>query len=105
MRGEKVFATYITMNKWNTVIYIGITSALWYRVFQHKNKLIKGFTYKYNVDKLVHLAVFETPEAAILREKQLKGWRREKKLSLIRESNPDFQDLLNDENTCHSDDE
>lgn len=84
------------MNKWNTTIYIGVTSELCYRVFQHKNKLIKGFTSKYNVDKLVHFEVFETPEEAILREKQLKGWRREKKLYLIKKKNPELKDLAED---------
>jgi len=81
------------MNMSDTVIYAGVTSDLQKRVYEHKQKLIDGFTKKYNVQKLVYYEVFDGIENAILREKQIKGGSREKKLSLIRNVNPDLKDL------------
>lgn len=80
-------------NKWNTVLYVGVTGDLTNRVFQHKNKIIKGFTARYNIDKLIYYEEFDGPYDAIMREKQLKNWHREWKLNLIKKQNPDFKDL------------
>lgn len=80
-------------NKYNTVFYTGITGDLFARVFQHKNKEIEGFTSKYNINKLVYYEEFDHAYEAILREKQLKNWHRQWKLSLIKKHNPTFKDL------------
>ena len=84
------------MNKWNTTSYIGVTSDLAKRVWQHKQKEIKGFTEKYNLTKLVYYEVFKHVRDAIAREKQLKKWSREKKIRLIKKQNPQFRDLFDD---------
>jgi len=81
------------MNKWNITTYIGVTGNLVERVWQHKQKLVKGFTEKYNLTKLVYYETFDEPIAAFAREKQLKKWSREKKVWLIKQQNPKFQDL------------
>ena len=80
-------------NRLNTVIYTGVTSDLKKRVYEHKEKLVDGFTKKYNVNKLVYFEVFEDIENAILREKQIKAGSRQKKLDLIRKENLAFRDL------------
>ena len=80
-------------NQRNTVLYIGITNDLFRRVNEHKNKAVKGFTKKYNIDKLVHYEAYNTPREAILREKQIKAGSRQKKIDLIKKDNPDFRDL------------
>ena len=80
-------------NKANTVIYTGITSNLQKRAYEHRQKLIEGFTKKYNVNKLVYYEVFDGLESAITREKQIKAGSREKKVSLIKSMNPEFKDL------------
>ncbi len=87
---------YILTNKNNTVFYVGVTSDLVKRIWEHKNKIVKGFTAKYNIDKLVYYEVFESIELAILRQKQLKAGPRKNKESLIKKNNPDFRDLYND---------
>lgn len=84
---------YILTNVTNRVLYVGITSDLVKRIYQHKQKLVKGFAAKYNVDKLVYYEVFEDINEAIKREKQIKAGSREKKLQLIEKSNPLFEDL------------
>lgn len=76
-----------------TSLYIGVTSNLQKRVWEHKNKLYKGFTKKYNLDKLVYYELTESIESAIIREKQLKNWHKEWKINLIKEMNPSFRDL------------
>ena len=76
-----------------TSLYIGVTSNLPKRVWEHKNKAVEGFTEKYNVDKLVYFETTDSIESAIKREKQLKNWHREWKINLIKENNPDFRDL------------
>ena len=76
-----------------TSLYIGVTSNLQKRVWEHKNKVVKGFTEKYNVDKLVYYELTDSIEAAINKEKQLKRWHRQWKINLIKEMNPDFKDL------------
>ena len=90
------YYVYILANKWNTVLYIGVTNDIIRRVYEHKEKLIGGFTQKYNVNKLVYFE--ETNEAiiAIEREKQLKKWARKKKEWLIELNNPDWRDLSED---------
>ncbi|MBE7704171.1 MAG: GIY-YIG nuclease family protein, partial [Cyanobacteria bacterium SIG28] len=76
-----------------TSLYIGVTSNLQKRVWEHKNKVVKGFTEKYNVNKLVYYELTDSIETAINREKQLKRWHREWKINLIKEINPEFKDL------------
>ncbi|MHA2879691.1 GIY-YIG nuclease family protein [Vibrio campbellii] len=83
-------------SKNNSVLYIGVTSQLAQRIWQHKNGVVEGFTKKYHVHKLVYFELFEGMALAINREKQLKQWKREWKLDLVRESNPDFLDLSNE---------
>lgn len=80
-------------NKWNTVLYTGITNDLKRRVYEHKEKIVAGFTKKYNLDKLVYHEVFEDPENAITREKQIKAGPRNKKIKLIESINPKWRDL------------
>ena len=80
-------------NKNNTVIYIGVTSNLLKRVYQHKTKAYKGFTYKYNCDKLIYFEEFNDINHAISREKQLKAGNRKKKEDLINSINPEWKDL------------
>lgn len=87
-------ATYILTNKNHTVLYVGVTSDLVKRMYEHKNKVYEtSFTRKYNVDKLVWFEVFHSIEEAIDREKQLKGGSRQKKLDLINALNPSWEDL------------
>lgn len=91
---DRKYFTYIMTNKYNTVLYTGVTNNLERRVFEHKNKLVKGFSGKYNLDKLVFFEVFNTPEEAIGAEKKIKGWVRKKKKDLIVSMNHDWIDLL-----------
>ncbi len=84
---------YFMTNKNNTVIYIGVTSNLIKRVYQHKTKSYKGFTKKYNCDKLVYFEEFEDINQAIIREKQLKAGNRKRKEELINIENSDWNDL------------
>ena len=80
-------------NKHNGVLYTGVTSNLFKRVSEHKNKVVDGFTNKYNVTKLVYYEEYETMPEAITREKQIKGGSRRKKLDLINSKNPEWKDL------------
>lgn len=77
----------------DTVIYTGVTSDLQKRIYEHKEKLVNGFTKKYNVNRLVYYEAFDSIEDAITREKQIKAGSRKKKLDLISSINPDFKDL------------
>jgi putative endonuclease len=77
-------------------LYTGVTNNLERRVYQHKNKLLEGFTKKYNVDRLVYVEVFDQIRDAIGREKQIKGWRRSKKNELINSQNRKWKDLSED---------
>ena len=88
----KIFFVYMMSNK-SRRLYTGITSELVKRVSEHKNKLRDGFTARYTFDMLVYFETFSNPQAAIFREKEIKGWRREKKLKLILAVNPDWADL------------
>ena len=81
------------MSRNNQVIYAGVTSDLIRRVYEHKQKLVDGFTKKYHVNKLVYYETFDDIETAIQREKQIKGGSRARKLNLIQEMNPDLRDL------------
>ncbi len=87
VRPNKYFV-YIITNQYNTVLYVGITSNLLSRICQHKEKFIKGFTSKYNIDKLVYVEEFNSVEPAIVIEKKIKGWTRKKKELLIESMNP-----------------
>ena len=78
------------------MLYTGITSNLERRIFEHKNHLIDGYTKKYNIGKLVYYDVTNDVNEAILREKQIKGWLRQKKIALIESVNPDWNDLSGD---------
>ncbi len=80
-------------NNLNTVLYAGVTNDLNRRIYEHKNKLIKGFTGKYNITKLVYYEVYNNIIDAISREKQVKGGSRKKKLDLIKKENPEFREL------------
>ena len=88
----KEFFIYIMTNESKT-IYIGVTNDLHRRVYEHKNKLIDGFTKKYNISKLVYFEVYTSIEDAIKREKQLKNWHRQWKINLIESSNKEWKDL------------
>jgi putative endonuclease len=78
------------------VLYVGVTNNLERRVLEHKQKLLRGFTQKYDVNRLVWFEPFGDVRNAIAREKQIKGWLRAKKLALVRASNPAFRDLSED---------
>jgi len=91
----KNYCIYILTNKNNTVLYVGVTNNLTRRIWEHKSKLIKGFTKKYNIDKLIYFESFDNPRDAIKREKQLKAGSRKKKIDLINKINPEWKDLYN----------
>jgi len=93
---DKQYYVYILTNDYSTVLYTGITNDLKRRVFEHKEKLIEGFTGKYNVNKLVYYEVADSIESAIFREKQLKAGSRLKKLKLISSTNMKWNDLFDD---------
>ena len=90
----KRYYTYILTNKYNEVLYIGVTNDLARRVAEHRSGTIPGFTQKYNCHKLVYYEEYSEVEMAIAREKQLKKWSRPKKDTLIATMNKDGQDLL-----------
>ena len=93
---NKQYYVYILFNKKNGTLYTGVTNDLAKRIWQHKNKVVEGFTKKYGVDKLGHYEVCEDINSAIAREKQLKGGNRKTKLELIELNNPNWQDLYYD---------
>jgi len=90
---NRQYYVYIMTNKTNNVLYTGVTNDLKRRVFQHKEKMVEGFTKKYNIIKLVYYEIHDTPTSAIKREKQIKGGSRLKKIKLINEMNQDWRDL------------
>jgi putative endonuclease len=94
-REAQFFYVYIIASK-SRVIYVGVCRSLQKRVWQHKQHEISGFTKKYNVDRLVYFEKFVLPGTAIAREKEIKGWRREKKVELIKAENPTWEDLAAD---------
>lgn len=89
---EKAFYVYFMANLRNTVLYVGVTGNLEKRIFEHKSGTFEGFTKKYKCQKLVYYEVLESPEAAIRREKVIKGWVRVKKNVLVDRVNPDWLD-------------
>jgi putative endonuclease len=89
---ERVYCTYIVASRSHT-LYVGMTGDLLKRVFDHKQKTHEGFSAKYNCNRLVWFERFMSPEGAIAREKQLKGWIRAKKIALIEKANPAWVDL------------
>ena len=91
----KEYYVYIMSNHSRT-LYTGVTSNLQQRVLQHKNKLVEGFTNRYNLNQLVYYEVGQDVQAAIVREKQIKGWSRIKKVALIETTNPFWNDLSAD---------
>jgi putative endonuclease len=90
---KKTYYVYILASRKNGTLYIGVTNDLARRVYEHKHKLIKGFTKRYDISKLVHFEETDDITVAIAREKELKGWLRSKKLKLIEEYNPKWEDL------------
>ena len=90
---NKTYAVYILTNYNETTFYIGVIGNLQKRIWEHKNKVVEGFTKKYNVDKLVYYELTENVESALNREKQLKRWHRQWKINLIKKMNPEFNDL------------
>ncbi|MBM4329020.1 MAG: GIY-YIG nuclease family protein [Deltaproteobacteria bacterium] len=90
---NKQFYVYILASQRNGTLYIGVTSNLIQRVWQHKKGLVEGFTKRYCVKELVYFEVHYTAESAITREKQIKKWRRAWKVQLIEDFNPDWEDL------------
>ncbi len=93
---NKLPCVYLLANKRNGTLYIGVTSDLPGRIWQHKNKQADGFTKKYGVDKLVWYEVHESMISAIEREKDIKEWKRDWKIELIEKNNPDWRDLYSE---------
>lgn len=89
----KSYYIYILASKKNGTLYIGVTNNLARRIYEHKNFLVPGFTSRYYIDKLVYFEEYSDAYQAIAREKQLKGWNRAKKISLIISVNLEWQDL------------
>ncbi|MFA4888991.1 MAG: GIY-YIG nuclease family protein [Candidatus Omnitrophota bacterium] len=89
----KQYYVYFLTSWGNKVIYVGVTNDLKRRVYEHRNGLIEGFTHKYHIHKLVYYEACEEIEGAILREKQIKGGSRQKKVELITKFNPGWDDL------------
>lgn len=95
MATDNQFYVYIMTNK-SGMLYTGMTNNIKKRADEHKNKLVEGFTKKYNIDRLLYFETFGDVPSAIAREKTIKGWLRIKKLDLIRTVNPDWRDLSED---------
>ncbi len=97
MRSCRRFYIYIMTNGPKAaILYVGMTGDIRRRVWQHKNEPVSGFTGRYNLTRLVYFECFVYPDAAICREKEIKGWRRSKKLKLIESMNPRWEDLARD---------
>lgn len=93
---SEIFFVYILTNAHRNVFYTGVTNDIIRRTFEHKNKLIKGFSYKFNVDTLVYYEMFGSAELAILQEKRIKRWARPIKCNAIHRMNPEWNDLYDD---------
>lgn len=91
---KQTYYVYILTNWDNSLLYIGVTNDLTRRLYEHQNKNVKGFTEKYYISKLVYFEQADNVESAILREKQLKKWRRDKKDFLIQTMNPEWINLF-----------
>ncbi len=98
---QKQYYVYIMTNYEETTLYTGVTNDLVRRVFEHKNKLVKGFSSKYNLKKLVYFEEGNDVEQAIMREKQIKSWSRQKKVELINSLNKNWDDLSEHWKDCH----
>jgi putative endonuclease len=96
MTEDRQYYVYILTNRNDNVLYIGVTNNLERRVFEHKNKLVKGFTERYNLTKLVYYEVTNDIHSAMEMEKQLKNWHRDWKMNLIGSFNPAWRDLSED---------
>ncbi len=92
----KQYYVYILASKKNGTLYIGVTSDLVKRIYEHKNNLVEGFSKEYNVHSLVYYELHQEIEEVILREKQMKKWNRKWKMRLIEEKNPEWKDLYNE---------
>ncbi|MCK4892045.1 MAG: GIY-YIG nuclease family protein [Candidatus Pacebacteria bacterium] len=93
MKTQKFYYIYITASKRNGTLYVGVTSNLKKRIYEHKESIVDGFTKKYKVDRLVYFETTNDISSAILREKQVKKWKREWKIKLIEKENPCWIDL------------
>ncbi len=91
--GRKQYHVYIFANRSASTLYVGVTGDIYRRVIEHKEKKIRGFTARYNLDQLVYCEATHDVRAAIAREKQIKGWRRSRKIDLIESDNPNWRDL------------
>ena len=91
-----MYYVYILTNKYNTVVYTGVTNNLERRLFEHKNHFVDSFSKKYNLNKLVYFETTNDVNSAIEREKQIKGWIRDRKNALIESVNPEWKDLSTD---------
>ncbi len=89
----KIFYTYILANRKRGTLYIGVTSNLLKRMWEHKNSINEGFTKKYKIHMLVYYETHSTFENAVIREKKLKNWRREWKIDLVEKTNPSWEDF------------
>jgi putative endonuclease len=87
------YYVYLLASRKYGTLYVGVTSDLIRRVYEHKSKAVRGFTAKYGVDRLVWFECHDDPSSSIAREKEIKKWRRDWKISLIEENNPDWLDL------------
>jgi putative endonuclease len=96
---EQRYCVYILASK-SRRLYVGVTRDLLRRVLEHKRGAVEGFTSRYRIDRLVHFEQTDYLQAAIAREKELKGWRRDKKLALIEASNPTWEDLSREWYDC-----
>jgi len=98
MYHKKQYYVYIMTNKYNSVLYTGVTNSLTRRIYEHKDRdgFSNSFTKKYNINKLVYYEVFDSIEYAIMREKQLKGDSRNDKMNLVLKNNSDWDDLYNE---------
>ena len=95
MEETVIYYVYIFTNRNNKVMYVGVTNNLERRVYEHKHKLVDGFTKRYNISKLVYYDHTSDVKAAIEREKQIKGWVRKRKNELVETMNPNWNDLSN----------
>jgi putative endonuclease len=93
---QKQYCVYILTNQRHTVLYTGVSGELQRRVYEHREKLLPGFTSRYNVSRLVYYECTDDPAAAIAREKPIKAGSRRKKVELVNEFNPEWRDLVHD---------
>ena len=93
---SRQYYLYIMTNKHNTVLYTGVTNNLKKRIYEHKAKLVDGFTKKYNINKLIYYEIYDDAHNAISREKQIKSGSRQKKINLINNMNSSWNDLYHE---------